>query len=160
MKKYFIYFLIDRIDGRIYVGKSSAKSPDKRWQNGWGYKTKGSKGIGAIGEAINKHGWDNFDKVVRATDLTKDEATKMERYYISILRTTDPRFGLNIRSEKYNHSDLYNDYQRKHQTERYNSDEAYRKKRSKYFNNWAEKFKQEHGCTYQTWKKHHPKNDK
>lgn len=87
---YILYFHISP-SNKVYVGITSAKDPQKRWgPNGIGYiKNK------HLYSAIKRYGWDNFTHEIRLTGLTKEEAYNRERYYISLFRSDDPKYGYN-----------------------------------------------------------------
>ena len=74
----------------MYIGTSSMIK--HRWRgDGIGYK-----GSTRIEAAINKFGWDNFKKEILYSDLTQDEAYKLERELIEAYKTTDERYGYNL----------------------------------------------------------------
>lgn len=84
---------------KAYIGITSGV-PEHRWQSGAGYlkKTKyGDYQQPAIASAINKYGWDNFEHIVWAEQLTKDQACKIERLLILLFNTQNRDFGYNIR---------------------------------------------------------------
>lgn len=86
-----VYYHINKINGKIYIGITSKKRPEERWRNGKGYyDTPHFK------RAIMKYGWDNFEHVVFAKLLTEDEACNMEKVLIKKLQTTNPEYGYNI----------------------------------------------------------------
>ena len=76
--------------GKRYIGITSL-SPQKRWQNGRGYKK-----CPYFYRAIEKYGWDNIKHEVLFTGLSKSEAAKLEIEYISKYKTRDKRFGYNM----------------------------------------------------------------
>ena len=45
--------------------------------------------------AIQKYGWDNFEHNILKTSLSKSEACKLERYYISKYRSNQYKYGYN-----------------------------------------------------------------
>lgn len=77
-------------NGKFYVGITSQDPPEKRWANGKGY----GKGL-PVRNAIEKYGWDNVEKQIVASHLTKDEADNFERLLIDRLNLTDNRYGYN-----------------------------------------------------------------
>ena len=90
-KKWCLYCHTNKINGKKYFGITCQK-PEKRWQNGLGYKTK------YFYNAIQKYGWENFDHAVLFTDLTLDEANRLEMQYIKGYHTCiydDPCHGYN-----------------------------------------------------------------
>ena len=75
-------------DGKKYYG--STFNIDKRWKNGKGYQTQD------VGKAIEKFGWDNVEKRIIAENLTKQNATLIERTLIKATGSDMPGFGYNI----------------------------------------------------------------
>lgn len=85
---YVVYVHINKTNGKRYYGITSMK-PKERWHNGKGYKTQ------YFARAINKYGWDGFDHIVIARNLTEDEAKWLEVEMIAMHNTTNPKFGYN-----------------------------------------------------------------
>jgi hypothetical protein len=78
MKTYLIYKHTNKINGKCYIGQT-CQEPEKRWgKNGNGYKNKHKK----FWRAIQKYGWDNFIHEIIYSDLTAEEANKLERQLI------------------------------------------------------------------------------
>lgn len=96
---YYIYKHIAP-NGKIYIGQTKQK-PELRWANGKGYRTNIH-----FFRAIQKYGWDNFQHEILYTDLTKEEADKIEIELIKRYNSTDIMYGYNkdlggnIRSEE------------------------------------------------------------
>lgn len=67
-----VYCLTNTINGKKYVGITSQR-PRDRWGNGKKYSRHK-----AIGEDIERYGWDSFKKEVLYTDLSEEEAKKIE----------------------------------------------------------------------------------
>ena len=89
---YCVYSHTNKINGKIYIGLTFME-PEKRWKNGKGYH-KGTH----FRSAIDKYGWDNFEHKIIKDNLTKDEASYWEKYYISFYNSTDRLHGYNISS--------------------------------------------------------------
>ena len=66
--------------GKRYIGITSRK-PEDRWQNGNGYKNT------LFGRAIEKYRWENIKHEILDTNLTEDEAKRIEKEYIEKYRT-------------------------------------------------------------------------
>lgn len=62
-----------------------------RWENGKGYH-KGT----AIRSAIDKYGWHNLLHHIVATDLSKQHAIELEKFYISLLKSNQKEYGYNL----------------------------------------------------------------
>ena len=67
--------------GKSYIGITSQK-PENRWRNGKGYNPKNP-----FGEAIEKYKWENIRHEILDTNLTEDEAKRLEKEYIEKYRT-------------------------------------------------------------------------
>lgn len=89
---YSVYMHINKINGKVYVGITKQK-PTDRWKRGSTYK-----GSLHFYSAIQKHGWDQFEHVIFAANLTEEEAKNMEELLIQQLHTQDPEYGYNITS--------------------------------------------------------------
>ena len=75
---YIVYIHKNKINQKIYVGLTR-QSPQERWRtNGEGYKSQPK-----FWNAIQKYGWDSFEHIILKTNLTEDEACKMEQDLIS-----------------------------------------------------------------------------
>ena len=92
MKKYVLYEHVAP-DGRVYIGITSRKNPKSRWQNGTGYSRNTY-----FTRAIKKYGWDNFKHIILKTDLSEEEAKKLEIEYISKFKSNQRKYGFNISS--------------------------------------------------------------
>ena len=73
-----VYVHKNKVNGKCYVGVTS-RDPQIRWNSGYGYKGQ------IFFRAINKYGWDNFEHIIIADHLTKDEASEYERFLIDKL---------------------------------------------------------------------------
>lgn len=87
-RKYVVYMHEHRENGRKYIGITGMK-PEHRWNNGKGYTS------GYFRNAIDKHGWDAFRHDILFTDLTKEEACKLEQELIAKYKSNDPEYGYN-----------------------------------------------------------------
>jgi len=77
MKNYLVYSHKSP-SNKYYIGITGV-NPKKRWGcQGYGYKLQKK-----FYNAIKKYGWDNFEHKIIATDLTLDEAYKLEKELIS-----------------------------------------------------------------------------
>ena len=89
MNNYIVYIHISPSNKR-YIGITS-KKPNKRWQNGKGYKRQDY-----FYRAIEKYGWDNFQHIIIAKGLTKEEAEWLEIELIREWDTTNKDKGYNL----------------------------------------------------------------
>lgn len=78
-------------NGKVYVGITGQK-PERRWQNGYGYKN----GNSYFWNAISVYGWDNFGHEILYTNLTKEEAEQKEVELIAFYDSTNRENGYNI----------------------------------------------------------------
>lgn len=74
-KTYYVYRHKNKINNKSYIG-ITCQQPEKRWANGEGYKHQ------PFYEAIQKYGWNNFEHIILEQGLTKEQATRRERFYI------------------------------------------------------------------------------
>ena len=89
-KKYCVYLHTNKINYKVYVGQT-CQNPNARWNNGNGYKT-----CTYFYHAIQKYGWDNFEHIIFADNLTKAEADCMERMLIALYHTNSAQYGYNL----------------------------------------------------------------
>lgn len=76
--------------GKVYIGITS-KPVEKRWLNGRGYRRNEH-----FWNAIQKYGWDNIEHTVLASGLSKEEASEVEKMYISLFRSHEIKHGYNL----------------------------------------------------------------
>lgn len=88
-RKYTVYMHISP-SGKRYIGLTSM-TPEERWHNGKGYKDNSY-----FTAAIEKYGWDNFEHIIVAENLTQYEACKMENELIIKYNTIDSDKGYNF----------------------------------------------------------------
>lgn len=105
-KKYFVYMHISP-NGKRYIGIT--QNCLKRWRNGLGYwRNK------YFYNAIQKYGWNNFEHIVVAENLTLDEAEEIEIELIAKYKTNEKEFGYNhAEGGKINHGYKLSDETRK-----------------------------------------------
>lgn len=89
MNNYTVYIHISPSDKR-YIGITSRK-PEYRWSNGKGYKNNKY-----FTNAINKHGWNNFQHIIIARGLSEEEAKWLEIQLIREWDSTNLNKGYNI----------------------------------------------------------------
>lgn len=76
-------------NGKIYIGITCQK-PNRRWQAGHGYRQNTH-----FFSAIKKYGWNNFQHIIVAENMTKDDACKLEQELIAKYKSSNPKFGYN-----------------------------------------------------------------
>ena len=77
-------------NGKVYIGITK-KAPNDRWASGFGYENQAY-----FFRAIVKYGWDNIKHEILHTNLTKEEAEKIEIRLIKEYNSTDINCGYNI----------------------------------------------------------------
>lgn len=82
---FFIYFIINKINGKIYVGKTNR--PQNRWQEHLRTASdKSNNGFSVIHSAILKYGKDSFEFIISEHYSSSAEVNQAEKYWISFLR--------------------------------------------------------------------------
>lgn len=102
---YCVYMHINKINNKVYIGQT-CQDIKRRWRDGGsGYlvKRNGKYTQPLFARAILKYGWNNFEHIVWAEGLIKEEANKSERLLIAIWDTRNPKHGYNIRFGGDNH---------------------------------------------------------
>lgn len=89
-KTYYIY-KHTAPNGKVYIGQTQQKTPEKRWLHGKGYPNNKH-----FSSAISKYGWDNFTHEILYSGLTQEEANKKEIELIAEYRSADRNYGYNI----------------------------------------------------------------
>lgn len=92
-KLWTVYVHINKSNGKAYVGITSKKNPNSRWNSGRNYSESTY-----FYAAINKYGWDGFDHVIIRNDLQEQEAKQMEKDLIKCWRTQEKEYGYNMTS--------------------------------------------------------------
>ena len=87
-EKYLVYMHINKINKKVYVGQTSNSSKE-RWRNGYGYRGQ------YFFEAIEEFGWDNFEHIIIAENLTMSEAQVLEAELITKYCAKEEAFGYN-----------------------------------------------------------------
>ena len=92
MNNYCVYCHTNKINEKKYIGITSQK-PERRWNNGEGYRNNEY-----FYRAIKKYGWHNFMHEILYTNLSRDEAEKLEVNLIAEYETRFNNKGYNIES--------------------------------------------------------------
>ena len=87
----------NKINDKVYIGITSRDAKDRWGLNGSGY---GEQQI-AFKNAIDKYGWDGFEHIIIAENLTRQEASEMEislidTYKSNCRRYYNPSYGYNM----------------------------------------------------------------
>lgn len=88
---YILYMHINKINMHFYIGITSLKPSQRFGKNGGNYKQ-----CTYFWNAIQKYGWDNFEHVIIANNLTKEEACKYEVDLIEHMKIERPNCCYNI----------------------------------------------------------------
>ena len=78
-RRWCVYIHTCKVNNKVYVGQT-CKKPEHRWSNGLGYQTQKY-----FWRSIQRYGWDNFEHIIFADNLTKEEANKMESRLILLI---------------------------------------------------------------------------
>ena len=103
MNKNIIYYVYKHTfpNNKVYIG-ITCRTLEERWgKNGNGYLAKNKKGVAQplMANAIIKYGWENVKHDILAVAYNKNEAEKLERYYITeVYHSSDENFGYNIQN--------------------------------------------------------------
>lgn len=94
MDKYIVY-KHTAPNGKVYIGQTKKTTQDRWKANGKGYTCHQH---GWFWKAIEKYGWENIKHEVLKDDLSKEAADFYEKYYISLYKSTDKRYGYNCQT--------------------------------------------------------------
>ncbi|MBR0392726.1 MAG: hypothetical protein IJK38_10440 [Oscillospiraceae bacterium] len=86
--RYTVYKLTDP-EGKVYIG-CTGTSVEQRWCKGRGYRVNVP-----IRRAIDRFGWDAFDKQILCEKLIREGAEKLEKWFIAYYDSSDPEKGYN-----------------------------------------------------------------
>lgn len=89
-KRYIVYKHTSP-SGKSYIGLTSRLLEERSGHQGIQYKKQAY-----FYNAITKYGWDNFSHEILQSDLSREEATKLEQFYIDLYHSNDPRYGYNL----------------------------------------------------------------
>lgn len=90
-RRWCVYIHTNKINNKVYVGQTCL-NPERRWRkDGSGYKD-----CTYFWRAIQKYGWENFEHIIFAENLTQEEANKMEISLIALYDTTNILYGYNL----------------------------------------------------------------
>ncbi len=94
-RKWCVYIHRNKINNKAYIGITS-DDIKKRWKYGHGYKHNPY-----FNAAIKKYGWDNFEHIIWAENLTEKKAKEWEIRLIALFKTNccryrNPEYGYNM----------------------------------------------------------------
>ena len=93
MKPYMVYMLTSP-NGKRYIGMTRA-GLQKRCGRGSRYKYNK-----ILYADIEKYGWDSFEKSILADNLSEDEASNLEQFWIKKIRHTKSPKGIQHRKRR------------------------------------------------------------
>lgn len=88
---YKLYIHINKINGHFYIGITSLELNQRFGKNGTKYKQ-----CTYFWNAIRKYGWDNFEHIIIADNLTKEDACRYEVDLIEHMKMERPNCCYNI----------------------------------------------------------------
>lgn len=91
MDNYKVYMHISPSNKR-YIGITKSVKPENRW----GSRGQGYRNQVLFNRAIQKYGWDNFEHIIVADHLTKQDACNIEKELIIKYKTKDAQYGYNL----------------------------------------------------------------
>ena len=91
MDNYKVYVHVNKINGKLYIGLTKSKNPNRRWENGNGYRNNI-----LFNRAIQKYGWDSFEHIVLFENISKEIASIAEQELIKKYKTNNSKYGYNI----------------------------------------------------------------
>lgn len=96
MKNYVVYKITNNINGKIYIGMTN--NVKRRWRyEGIEYRPPlKSDHHRPFWNAIQKYGWNNFNKEILVSGLTKEEAFDKEKEMIKHFDSTNKNIGYNV----------------------------------------------------------------
>lgn len=90
-RRYKVYVYTNKVNGKKYMGQTNKSLIRRAHKDGSGYSS-----CPIFSNAIKKYGWNNFEPRIAFDDLTHEEANRIEKYLIKILRTQDRNYGYNM----------------------------------------------------------------
>ena len=88
---YIVYKHKNKYSNKIYIGITKyGDNPNLRWKNGFGYQDNQK-----FFSDIVKFGWDSFEHIVLAKELSEVEALQMEKEYIKLYNSVENGYNNN-----------------------------------------------------------------
>ena len=97
---YTVYIHRNKITHKEYAGLTKQENLNKRWQNGRGYIKNQ-----VFYADIQKYGWDNFEHIIIASNLTEAQAAILEKQIIAERDLTHTGYNLDLGGSTTNHSE-------------------------------------------------------
>lgn len=83
MENYTVYRHTNKTNGKVYVG-ITGRSVEERWRNGSAYKD-----CKHFNRAIQKYGWDGFSHEILYSNLSREQAQKIEIELIAFYQSSE-----------------------------------------------------------------------
>lgn len=90
-----VYKYTNKINGKVYIGRTKHSIEKRAGTNGINYKT-----CTTFWHAICKYGWENFSLEILAENLTYQQSIDVEKHYIEMFQSTDITHGYNIMKQE------------------------------------------------------------
>ena len=84
---YFVYKHENKINDKCYIGITCQSKPERRWQNGLGYKTQ------FFYRAIEKYGWDGFNHIILHKGLSENQAKCQEMFWVKLYKSENMSYN-------------------------------------------------------------------
>ena len=91
MNKHMVYRYVNKINAKVYVGRTSQSIRQRSGKNGKGYYASRR-----FWNAICKYGWNNFELEILKEDLSFEKSVEVEKHYIALYHSDDEAYGYNI----------------------------------------------------------------
>ena len=118
-----VYKYTNKINSKVYIGRTMRKVSARAQKDGSGYKT-----CPKFWNAICKYGWENFELEILAQNLSYEESVRLEKYYIEQYQSNTQKHGYNILLEEPNRGMLPLETRQKISQARLNFSEEKKKK--------------------------------
>lgn len=97
-KHWRVYIHKNKVNNKAYIGITSQNPKDRWGSNGYRYREDDHQ---VFYRAIKKYGWDNFEHIIWAENLSEKEAKHCEKLLIALFKTNctkyrTPEFGYNM----------------------------------------------------------------
>ena len=87
-----VFLLVNEVNYKAYVGQTSRTNLERRWNNKFNNSTLNPH----FASAVTKYGPEAFSRQILNQCSSRQETDNLERLWIALLRTHDPRYGYNI----------------------------------------------------------------
>ena len=97
-RRWCVYIHRNKINNKAYIGITSQNPKDRWGSNGYRYREEDHQ---VFYRAIQKYGWENFEHIIWASELTEKDAKHCEKLLIALFKTNctkyrTPEFGYNM----------------------------------------------------------------